>query len=217
MVKPQFEVGRERIGKGGVVRDPELRREAVERRGRARAGRRGAGLRPLGAAGPDGQPRDVPVARGGGPGRGRRAEVAAPMVTRDAAPSSPTGGRETAGALRELIDAARAAGAHAALHADETAKHGSSPAPASSSTRRGRRRRPVHRAGRRRHDPHRAAPLRGHRRAGVRRQLRRGRLPGHDRPGRARATDFDRAFAGEFETLELPAISRRPARRHWTP
>src|SRR3954470_12423851 len=30
MVKPQFEVGRGRIGKGGVVRDPELRREAVE-------------------------------------------------------------------------------------------------------------------------------------------------------------------------------------------
>jgi 23S rRNA (cytidine1920-2'-O)/16S rRNA (cytidine1409-2'-O)-methyltransferase len=29
MVKPQFEVGRERIGKGGVVRDPELRREAI--------------------------------------------------------------------------------------------------------------------------------------------------------------------------------------------
>jgi 23S rRNA (cytidine1920-2'-O)/16S rRNA (cytidine1409-2'-O)-methyltransferase len=30
MVKPQFEVGRERLGKGGVVRDSELRREAVE-------------------------------------------------------------------------------------------------------------------------------------------------------------------------------------------
>lgn len=29
MVKPQFEVGRERVGKGGVVRDPELRAEAV--------------------------------------------------------------------------------------------------------------------------------------------------------------------------------------------
>jgi 23S rRNA (cytidine1920-2'-O)/16S rRNA (cytidine1409-2'-O)-methyltransferase len=29
MVKPQFEVGRERVGKGGVVRDPVLRREAV--------------------------------------------------------------------------------------------------------------------------------------------------------------------------------------------
>ncbi len=29
MVKPQFEVGKDRIGKGGVVRDIELRREAV--------------------------------------------------------------------------------------------------------------------------------------------------------------------------------------------
>jgi 23S rRNA (cytidine1920-2'-O)/16S rRNA (cytidine1409-2'-O)-methyltransferase len=29
MVKPQFEVGREALGKGGVVRDPELRRAAV--------------------------------------------------------------------------------------------------------------------------------------------------------------------------------------------
>jgi 23S rRNA (cytidine1920-2'-O)/16S rRNA (cytidine1409-2'-O)-methyltransferase len=37
MVKPQFEVGRERVGKGGVVRDPALRREvlgAVARCGR---------------------------------------------------------------------------------------------------------------------------------------------------------------------------------------
>jgi 23S rRNA (cytidine1920-2'-O)/16S rRNA (cytidine1409-2'-O)-methyltransferase len=30
MVKPQFEVGRERVGKGGVVRDPALREEAIE-------------------------------------------------------------------------------------------------------------------------------------------------------------------------------------------
>lgn len=29
MVKPQFEVGKERLGKGGVVRDPELRLEAI--------------------------------------------------------------------------------------------------------------------------------------------------------------------------------------------
>ncbi len=29
MVKPQFEVGKERVGKGGVVRDPDLRAEAV--------------------------------------------------------------------------------------------------------------------------------------------------------------------------------------------
>jgi 23S rRNA (cytidine1920-2'-O)/16S rRNA (cytidine1409-2'-O)-methyltransferase len=31
MVKPQFEVGRERLGSGGVVRDPKLRGEAVRR------------------------------------------------------------------------------------------------------------------------------------------------------------------------------------------
>jgi len=30
MVKPQFEVGRERLGAGGVVRDPELRQAAVQ-------------------------------------------------------------------------------------------------------------------------------------------------------------------------------------------
>ena len=29
MVKPQFEVGRDAIGKGGVVRDPALRRAAL--------------------------------------------------------------------------------------------------------------------------------------------------------------------------------------------
>ena len=29
MVKPQFEVGRDRVGRGGVVRDPALRAEAV--------------------------------------------------------------------------------------------------------------------------------------------------------------------------------------------
>jgi 23S rRNA (cytidine1920-2'-O)/16S rRNA (cytidine1409-2'-O)-methyltransferase len=29
MVKPQFEVGREKLGAGGVVRDPALRRAAV--------------------------------------------------------------------------------------------------------------------------------------------------------------------------------------------
>jgi 23S rRNA (cytidine1920-2'-O)/16S rRNA (cytidine1409-2'-O)-methyltransferase len=29
MIKPQFEVGRERVGKGGVVRDPAFRRDAI--------------------------------------------------------------------------------------------------------------------------------------------------------------------------------------------
>ena len=31
LVKPQFEVGREKVGKGGVVRDEALRREALEK------------------------------------------------------------------------------------------------------------------------------------------------------------------------------------------
>jgi 23S rRNA (cytidine1920-2'-O)/16S rRNA (cytidine1409-2'-O)-methyltransferase len=39
MVKPQFEVGRDRVGKGGVVRDPELRAQAVEKVATAAAGR----------------------------------------------------------------------------------------------------------------------------------------------------------------------------------
>jgi len=29
-VKPQFEVGKERVGKGGVVRDPAAHRDAIE-------------------------------------------------------------------------------------------------------------------------------------------------------------------------------------------
>ena len=44
LVKPQFEVGRGQVGKGGIVRDPELHRAAcdrVARRGRsARVSRR---------------------------------------------------------------------------------------------------------------------------------------------------------------------------------
>ena len=39
MVKPQFEVGKDRVGKGGVVRDPALRAEAV-----AAVAERAAGL-----------------------------------------------------------------------------------------------------------------------------------------------------------------------------
>ena len=41
MIKPQFEVGRERVGKGGVVRDASARRDALVSVGRCarRAGR----------------------------------------------------------------------------------------------------------------------------------------------------------------------------------
>ena len=45
LVKPQFEVGKDRVGSGGVVRDPELRREAVAAVAAA------ADARGLGAAG----------------------------------------------------------------------------------------------------------------------------------------------------------------------
>jgi 23S rRNA (cytidine1920-2'-O)/16S rRNA (cytidine1409-2'-O)-methyltransferase len=53
MVKPQFEVGRERLGKGGVVRDPQLRREAVLDVARA-SGCAVLGFAPSGLPGPKG-------------------------------------------------------------------------------------------------------------------------------------------------------------------
>ena len=53
MVKPQFEVGRERVGKGGVVRSPDDRRAAlvaVAEFARSELGLSGARLRAVGAA-----------------------------------------------------------------------------------------------------------------------------------------------------------------------
>ena len=64
MVKPQFEVGKDRLGKGGVVRDPGLRAEAVAGVAAAAAakgwGAPGRGRQP--AAGPVGQRGVLPVA-----------------------------------------------------------------------------------------------------------------------------------------------------------
>ena len=37
LVKPQFEVGKGQVGKGGIVRDPELHRGRLRARGRGRA------------------------------------------------------------------------------------------------------------------------------------------------------------------------------------
>ncbi len=56
MVKPQFEVGRERLGAGGVVRDPGLRAEAVSNVAReaARHGWGVAGVTPSPLPGPSG-------------------------------------------------------------------------------------------------------------------------------------------------------------------
>jgi 23S rRNA (cytidine1920-2'-O)/16S rRNA (cytidine1409-2'-O)-methyltransferase len=56
LVKPQFELGRERVGKGGVVRDPAARREAVlaVAREAAEQGLRVMGFAPSGLPGPKG-------------------------------------------------------------------------------------------------------------------------------------------------------------------
>jgi len=56
LVKPQFEVGRERVGKGGVVRDPEHRRDALRAVAAAAAelGLTLRGLAPSGLPGPKG-------------------------------------------------------------------------------------------------------------------------------------------------------------------
>jgi 23S rRNA (cytidine1920-2'-O)/16S rRNA (cytidine1409-2'-O)-methyltransferase len=71
MVKPQFEVGRERLGKGGVVRDVELRREAIAAVA-SRAQELGAavvGFAPSGLPGPAGNRETFAwLAEGGRPG-----------------------------------------------------------------------------------------------------------------------------------------------------
>ncbi len=56
MVKPQFEVGKDRVGKNGVVREPELRREAVQSVADAavQLGWSVVGAAPAGLAGPKG-------------------------------------------------------------------------------------------------------------------------------------------------------------------
>ena len=56
MVKPQFEVGRARVGKGGVVRDPADRRDALVQVGRAALGLGASvlGYHPSGLPGPKG-------------------------------------------------------------------------------------------------------------------------------------------------------------------
>jgi 23S rRNA (cytidine1920-2'-O)/16S rRNA (cytidine1409-2'-O)-methyltransferase len=56
MVKPQFEVGRGRVGKGGVVREPADRRDALAAVARAAqaSGAQVAGFAPSGLAGPKG-------------------------------------------------------------------------------------------------------------------------------------------------------------------
>ncbi len=100
LVKPQFEVGRAAVGKGGVVRDPELRRGALVTVGEAArsSARPVLGLRELRSARSEGQPRDLRLAgRGRARGRDRRASAAAGRSSREADPdrdrASPTAAR----------------------------------------------------------------------------------------------------------------------------
>jgi 23S rRNA (cytidine1920-2'-O)/16S rRNA (cytidine1409-2'-O)-methyltransferase len=83
MVKPQFEVGRERVGKGGVVRDSALRREALLSVAEAarRAGAAVLGFASSGLPGPAGnQETFVWLAEGGRTGAVADLEAAAREV-----------------------------------------------------------------------------------------------------------------------------------------
>jgi 23S rRNA (cytidine1920-2'-O)/16S rRNA (cytidine1409-2'-O)-methyltransferase len=83
MVKPQFEVGRERLGKGGVVRDPALRRAALVGVGEAAlaAGAVVLGYASSGLPGPKGnQESFIHLAEAGRPGAREDLEAAAAEV-----------------------------------------------------------------------------------------------------------------------------------------
>ena len=74
MVKPQFEVGKDRVGKGGVVRDLDLRTAAVAGVA-ADAARRGWGARAVTTSplpGPSGQRGVLPLAAPGAGAASRR-------------------------------------------------------------------------------------------------------------------------------------------------
>ena len=197
MVKPQFELGRERVGRG-VVRDPGDRREAILAVAAAARGARPAGarLRLLGAAGAEGQPRDLRLVRGRGRG-GRRPRGGGRGGRRGGRASEDRGADHPlapAGDHRGGRDRRRTwpqqAGWRLVATADEIAKHGAAAEGIETRRRAAERSRPLPRARRRRLDPPRAAPLRPHRRAGLRRQLRHRRLPrrGRARRGRGRAS-----------------------------
>ena len=65
LVKPQFEVGKEKVGKGGVVRDAARppRRNPPGGRGRAAGGPDRPWSRLVWATGPEGEPRDLRLGR----------------------------------------------------------------------------------------------------------------------------------------------------------
>ena len=224
LVKPQFELGRGARRQG--------RRRARGRRApRARSSTSGAAALALGAAvrgyhssglpGPKGNretfiwlvdpdarrhaPQDARRARGSSPARSSRegdhrlhppAPRGHPRGAASCSPSAPSEAGVTLRLDRRGDAQARPRRRGPGLALDAELK---------------RRRRAVRGARRRRHDPARAAALREHRRAGVRDQLRRDRLPGDGRARRDRGRHPPRA-RGRLRAA-APAGDRGRARR----
>ena len=98
MVKPQFEVGRERLGSGGVVKDPGLHREAVEAvvAAGAREGLRAWAVVPSPLPGPSGNreyfvafERGEPASSNATPGAAEAAHAAAHAARTTSMPDGP--------------------------------------------------------------------------------------------------------------------------------
>ena len=242
LVKPQFEAGRERVGKGGVVRDPAVHRDVLEQVAGVAPGQ--GARRSWASATPairdrkatwstssyfcdGGAPPEPAVAAGAelvaARGRGR------PWLSRCAAsPCSRTSSREaTAAALAELAAAADRLGLELLMPADEAAKHPSRRGPRLPDGRRGgaARRRPVPRVRRRRHHP--AQPLGACSAAGAHagRQLRQRRLSRRAPARRLAGRPRDHPRAATTSVIDLLTVDvqlngaapQRRQRRHPQP
>ena len=226
MVKPQFEVGRERVGKGGVVRDADDRRAALVAVGEAALSLGAAvlGYRSSGLPGPKGN-RETFVWLADP--QARRAAAAARCAELAASAASARAPGARGRAVREFTvlhpppprrhrrrrsRAGRAGRARRAstlrLDAEETRKHGLDE-PAGSGARRAARRRTSSCASCSAATARSCTALRlysGTRRARVRDQLRRDRLPRDGRAERASTRVCAARSRGDFELLRLPAI-----------
>ena len=121
----------------------------------------------------------------------------------------PRGWTESSDALRELIGAARARRRHAVLRrgGDAQARARAGGRASRSARRRRSGRRPLHRARRRRHDPHGAARATPARACPCSRSTTARSASSRRSTPTALGRDFDRAFAGDFEILQLPDAS----------
>ena len=223
MVKPQFEVGKERLGSGGVVRSPELRAEAV--RGVAAAGggpgARGAGRHRQPAARALGECRVLSVAAGRrartGPGRcgpcsgggaALTTEPSSALFSCSRTPGGPPPSAARSWSSRGCCAAASACGSWRPRRPTcrcrttvETGRRGHPAVPGGL--------RAAHRPRRRRHAAARRGVRPGVRGADARRQPRQRRLP---RGGRARRPRQGRRPGGDPGVRGRGADDRRRRR-----